>query len=305
MSTPMTAQEVSDIAHVTSTPTPPPAPAGAVPVYNVPRPGVAEKKVIDYIMVYGHSNLFYWWPVWLVSFILAGVTYAGGQNMAVVPSGTTVARVEVNGDTRDALVAPANQPIQPQGARLGTMDMTVSSNNNLGVVFVATLLFVAVASTILLRGLVSVIAVVSMVTIVVTFAFFGWWDNILWELGRLDIRMNAAGYMAVGIPLFLAWLAVVFLYDRQTYILFDQGQIRYVREVGDSELVVQSEGAVVEKKRNDFFRHWILGFGSGDLQIRTGRGGGMSIELENVLGIRRKLAVIDRMLKEKAVTVEA
>ena len=117
--------------------------------------------------------------------------------------------------------------------------------------------------------------------------------------------MNAAGYMAVAIPLFLAWLFVVCLYDRQRYIIFDQGQIRHVHEVGDSEVTVQSEGAIVEKKRNDVFRHWLLGLGTGDLAIRLGGPNGQSIELENVLWINRKLPLIQRMVKEKAITIEA
>ena len=123
-------------------------------------------------------------------------------------------------------------------------------------------------------------------------------------MGGLDIRINAAGYLTLAVPLFLAWLAVVTLYDRQQYVVFDQGQIRYVREVGDSEIVIQSEGAVVEKKRNDVFRHWLLGFGSGDLVIRTEGQNGQSIELENVLNISRKLVIINQMIKEKAITVD-
>ena len=38
---------------------------------------------------------------------------------------------------------------------------------------------------------------------------------------------------------------------------------------------------------------------------RTGGAHGQAIELENVLGINRKLVVINQMVKEKAVTVEA
>jgi len=183
--------------------------------------------------------------------------------------------------------------------------MTVSSNNNLGVIFVATIVLVALTSTILLRGLVSLVAVVLLITLTVTFALFGWWNDILAYLGGLDIRMNAAGYLAVGIPLFLAWLVVVLLYDRQIYMVFDQGQIRYVREVGDSEVVMQSEGAIVEKKRNDVFRHWLLGFGTGDLMVRTGGPNGPTIELENVINIGRKLTIINKMVKEKAITIES
>jgi hypothetical protein len=305
MATTMPASAVADVANVTTVPDQPAAPAGAVPVYHVPRPGTPLQKKIDYITIYGHSNLFYWWPVWLVSFILAIATYVEGRKMAVVPWKSEITQIEIDGEIRDAMVAPAGQSINSdQSGRLQDMEMTVSSNNTYGVLFIATLLFVAIFSTILLRGLVSIILVISLITLVVTFAFFGWWDTILWELGRLDVRMNAAGYLAIAIPLFLIWLAVIFFYDRQMYIVFDQGQIRYVREVGDSELVVQTEGAIVEKKRNDLFRHYLLGLGSGDIQIRTGGVGGATIELENVLNIRRKLVIIDRMLKEKAVTVE-
>src|SRR5581483_12486603 len=100
--------------HAMSTATPPPAspnPPGtpAVPVYQVPPPEAAQKRRIDYLIVYGHSNLFYWWPVWLVSFILAGVTYFEGQQMAVVPAGTVVEHdraVEGVAGRHDVLVAP-------------------------------------------------------------------------------------------------------------------------------------------------------------------------------------------------------
>lgn len=284
----------------------PDAPPGAVPVYNVPSPQDRAKEKVSYIVVYGHSNLLYWWPVWLVSFILAGVTYMEGGQMAIVPKDTEVRHdVPINGEPRDVLIAPPNQHFADVGEGRPTLPgMTVSRNNNLGVLFVATLLIVALASTILFRGLVSLVAIVVLIALVVTFALFGWWNDILLFLGGLDIRMNAAGYLAVAIPLFIAWVLVICVYDRQHYIVFDQGQIRYVQEVGDSEVVIQSEGAVVEKKRNDVFRHWLLGLGTGDLVIRTGGGHGQAIELENVINITRKLVIVNQMVKEKAVTVE-
>jgi hypothetical protein len=216
-------------------------------VYSVSAPGTREK--VDHIVVYGHSNLFYWWPVWLVSFALAGVTYFEADPAA---TGSSVP----------------------------------------GAVFVVTLLAVAVSSTVVFRGMVSLIGAVVLVALVAIFAY----------LGGLDIRINTAGYLCVGVPLFVAWAAVVFVYDRQHYVVFDSGQIRYVEEVGDSQMAVQAEGATVEKRRSDAFRHWVLGLGAGDLVVRAGHGG-RAIHLENVLNIRRKMAVIDRMLREKAVTV--
>lgn len=295
---------------VTDPAAPPPASPDAVPVYNVAPPGAHPVQKIDQIVIYGHSNLFYWWPVWLVSFILAGVTYFQGDRMAVVPTGSTVeAAVDVPGHAgvRDVLVAPAGQhfALAPEEADKQLSGMTVSRSNGPGVVFIGTILLVALSSTILLRGLVSLVMIVALIALTVTFALFGWWNDILAFVGGLDVRMNAAGYLALAIPLFLVWLVVVGIYDRQSYIIFDQGQIRYVREVGDSEMVMQSEGAIVEKKRNDVFRHWILGFGTGDLLVRTGGPNGPAIELENVLAIGHKLPIINRMIKEKSITIES
>jgi hypothetical protein len=151
--------------------------------------------------------------------------------------------------------------------------------------------------------MVSVVAFVSLLATAAAFAWFGWWGAILGFIGGLEVRLNAAGYLCIGIPLFLAWLAVILVYDRMHYVTFGRGQIRYVLEVGDGEVVMPSGGAVVEKKRSDAFRHWVLGLGAGDLMIRSGGPNSPAIELKNVLRIGQKLAVIDRMLREKAVTV--
>ena len=250
-----------------STEVPPPsapvaAPPPAVALYNVIR--TSPKHEVDQIVVYGHSSLFYWWPVWLVSFVLAGLTYAEGDRSGGV---------------------------------------TVSNDNAPGAVFVLTLVTVAISSTVIFRGMMSVILAISLVACVLAFAWFGWWGHILSFLGGLEIRINAAGYLCFGIPLLLAWLAVVCVYDRQHYIIFGRGQIRYVQEIGDSEMVMPAEGAIVEKRRSDVFRHWILGVGAGDLVIRSGGQHNPTIEMKNVLRIRWKLAVVDKLLREKTVTV--
>jgi hypothetical protein len=224
----------------------------------------APKSAVDQITIYGHSSLFYWWPVWVACFALAGATYAEGDQAGGV---------------------------------------TVSNANAPGVIFVMVLLAVAFSSTVLLRGMVSVVAILALVASAVALAWIGWWGSILGFLGGLEIRINAAGYLCIGVPLFVAWVGVVGVYDRMHYVIFGRGQIRYVLEVGDGEVVMPSEGAVVEKKRSDVFRHWVLGLGTGDLMIRSAAPNSPTIELKNVVRIQTKLAVIDKMLREKAVTV--
>jgi hypothetical protein len=50
------------------------------------------------------------------------------------------------------------------------------------------------------------------------------------------------------------------------------------------------------------FRHWLLGFGTGDIVVRTGDG--KKVELENVIGVNGKLRVINDMIRHKPIVVE-
>jgi|SRR6516165_1546964 len=47
-----------------------------------------QKKIV----VYSHSMLFYWWPVWFAGFIMALVSYMSDQRLAIVPAGTVARR---------------------------------------------------------------------------------------------------------------------------------------------------------------------------------------------------------------------
>src|SRR5260221_8812468 len=106
-------------------------------------PAVATREPKDRIRVFGHTNLFYWWPVWLVGFIMAGLTYSDGHVMAVVPEGTTVEQGKtIPGETgpRDVLVAPSGQTLPPQPRENAEQQpqLRVAVSNNYGVIFVAT-----------------------------------------------------------------------------------------------------------------------------------------------------------------------
>jgi hypothetical protein len=41
-------------------------------------PTTAQQKIV----VYSHSMLFYWWPVWMTGFIMALVSYMSDQRLA-------------------------------------------------------------------------------------------------------------------------------------------------------------------------------------------------------------------------------
>jgi hypothetical protein len=277
-------------------------PAGLVNTTRDPAADVGEE-----IRVYGHNNLFYWWPVWVLGFLFAALTYADGHVMAVVPEGTQVEQAQVvpgNSGPRNVLVAPPGQAVtapDPKG-RDNEPHLRVAANNNYGVVFIGAILFVIIATNLTLRGMASVIAIGLFVIAGLFVALMGWWDLVLAWLGGLDVRMNAGGYLAVAVPLCLLWSFSTFVYDHYTYLIVSRGQVRVRQEIGEGELAVDASGLLLEKKRNDVFRHWILGLGSGDLHVKTGGPSNLDFDLPNVLFVGWKLAKIQDMLREKEVT---
>ncbi len=264
------------------------------------------------IRIYGHSNLMYWWPVWALGFLLAFLTYLDGHLMAVVPAGTEVEQVELQpgqaGQTREVLVAPVGESVVTQkensdGSRKPWL--LVASNNNYGVVFIGAILFVIVVTNFTLRGLYSVVALGMVIMVGLIIALFGWWDNVLLWFGGLDVRMNAGGYLALAVPLFLIWAFSTFVYDRYTYLIVTRGQVRIRKEIGDGEIAVDGTGVLLTKERDDVFRHWLLGLGSGDIHVKTGGPANLDLELYNVVFIGSKLARIQELLREKEVATQS
>jgi hypothetical protein len=53
--------------------------------------------------------------------------------------------------------------------------------------------------------------------------------------------------------------------------------------------------------RSPLFRHWLLGFGSGDLIVKPAGTNAQQIEAHNVLFVGNKLQLIQQMLKTREV----
>lgn len=128
-----------------------------------------------------------------------------------------------------------------------------------------------------------------------------WWDHLLRFITVADIHLNAFGYFCIATTLFLFWLLVFVFFDRLVYVTFRRGQFRVHMAVGAAETAYEVFGMVLDKKRDDLFRHWILGFGSGDLIVKTGGPNPQTIELPNVLFVGTKLALAQQMLQEREV----
>ena len=218
-----------------------------------------------------------------------------------MPAGTQV--VEGFDGGREALVPPAGThlPQDPATGKPREPTLRVASHSGYGVVFVVVVLLVIFVTNVPIRGLWSVLVIITVLLGTVILALAGWWDDILEAAGRSHVFINAFGYLAIALPLLVLWLVVVLFFDSRTYMVFVPGQLRVHQEIGSGEAAYDTLGMVVAKRRSDLFRHWLLGFGSGDLLVQTGGASGKQFEMHNVLFVGSKLQLVQQMLQTREV----
>src|SRR5262249_27055712 len=155
--------------------------------------------------IISHSSLFYWWPVWLVGFIMAGLTWWDGYRLAVVPPHTkpiknaVVVPPRADGKqpkpiTRDVLVLDEGKELlkktDESGELLQPDDIRMASSKSYGILYVVVLLLVIFITNVPLRGLWSLFIIIFILMISIIFAQSGIWDEILTRSKLLAIHIN-------------------------------------------------------------------------------------------------------------------
>jgi hypothetical protein len=296
-----------------------------------PPPGARTKH--SQIKLISHSNLFYWWPVWALAFFMALWTAIENHRLAILPAHAVVRKVkevDPEGPVRRVVeVAPNAEHHQGdylmtfrderghprttaslEAAAQATTDgkseafrPRISQEAWLGAVFTIGLVLTIAITNIPLRGLWSFVTLILIVVLILFISILQAWESIFEALGRLYIHINMAGYLFIGISVFVLWALATFIFDRQAYVIFTPGQIKVCEHIGAAVKTYDTYGIHMEKQRDDLFRHYILGFGSGDLVIRTAGAERNEIKLPNVLGIGWRLRTIEDMLRERATVV--
>jgi hypothetical protein len=241
------------------------------------------------IVVISHSGLFYWWPVWAIGLVFALATLVDGHRLAIVPRGA-------HAEAKAAAAGEGDQQVEHR--------IRIAASKNYGVIFVVVLLLVILITNVPLRGLWSVIVLIVVILGTVILALAGVWEAILGALGSLHIYINMGGYLTISIALLAMWAIVTFFFDRQVYMIFSPGGMRVREEIGGGESTYDTTGMVVQKQRNDLFRHWILGLGSGDLIVNTAGASAHHFNLPNVLFVGYKLSQIEDLIREKQVRAQ-
>jgi len=217
------------------------------------------------VRVFSHSMLFYWWPVWAVGYLLALITRVWGEQVTFHIGG------------QEAVVW-----FHPSGS--------------LGVIFTFVLVLVIVMTHFVVRGVASLTVIITAIAGVLFIAYMNWWDPILNALAGLRIYMNLSFYLFFSTAIFVVWALAVFVYVRLDYYVFRPGQLVHVTVLGGAEETYDARGMVLVKIRDDLFRHWILGVGSGDLHVATTGARKADFVIHNVLFVGTKLKQIEALV---------
>jgi len=183
-----------------------------------------------------------------------------------------------------------NAPQEPPEVKLHT-----TRGKGIGVVWATMLLLVIFVTNVPLRGMWSVLIITVLICLSVLFWALDIWDNIFAVVSQLGIQMNMGGYVFISTGLFIMWSVAFFFFDRQMYIVFQPGLMKVCLEIGEGEKSYDTVGMTIERQRNDIFRHWILGLGSGDLIVRTTGADAHEFRLNNVLFLNWNLQKIEEL----------
>lgn len=268
------------------------------------------------ITLISHSMLFYWWPIWVVGLVMAAITYVENNRLAIVPDGSKLSVIEKDekGTPTAYRLAVTHPTKSLDDARVATespgaettFKARVSQKAWMGPVFCVVLLLTVVITNVPMRGLWSFLVLLLFVVVALLISLVPQgWDSLLKAVGDLHIYINMAGYLFIALAVLILWAVSVFVFDQRTYMRVTPGQIQVCEHVGASIRNFDTMGLSFEKQRDDLFRHWLLGFFSGDLIVRTAGAEQETIRLPNVLWISWRLEEVQQLLREKATVMRS
>lgn len=241
------------------------------------------------VTIYEHSPIFYWWPVWVTGFLMAILTGLYGTKYNFEE-----ARVATD-EERQAVAQGEAAVGEASVTRMGR----IHPNENLGVIFTMVLVLVFLVTNISVRGMASALVIATIIIVTLFLAYMEWWGYLLRRFDNLTIYMNLGFYVTFSTIVFVVWGFTFFVFDRFTSWTFRPGQVVYSRLWGGAERTFDTYGASVYKKRDDLFRHWVLGLGTGDIYLATTGAEARSFDIRNVILVGTRLNEIQKLVAMK------
>ena len=228
-----------------------------------------EAAALREVRLVAHSNILYWWIVWLYGFVCA----AGTQiNHILVP--------------------------------FGGKQIKFFPEAWLGLSYIALVLFVVVFTNVRARVLHTFIIAAILALALVGLEWQWGLGSIFKFVPELRVQMNLAFYMVTSTCLLIIWLIVVFGIDPLTYWRFAGGQVVETHRLGNAAgNVYDTRGMLMRRQPDDFFRHKLLGLGflglgTGDLVFRPAMAGSEAFVIENVWRSNEQQKRIERLLTQ-------
>ncbi len=223
----------------------------------------SESEVLQ-VIVYGHSALLYWWPLWVAGYVMALMTWMHHD--------------VVTFDGKAEWFYPSQ---------------------NLGVVYALLMLMLIAITSARVRGMKGALIIAGLAFLTLLFVHMNWWDPILDYLGHLSIYLSLGFYLFSSSLLCIAWFITVFFIDHMSFWRFRPGQVTHEYLGGIVDKSWDTDNMIFSKRQDDLFRHWVIGLGSGDLLMQTMGGRGESSNVQNVLLVIGKISRIQRLIATK------
>ena len=187
---------------------------------------------------------------------------------------------------------------QPEEVKIGDAMTYIHASSNLGLIFFVVLFLVILVTNYSVRGLASGIVILGLVLTFVLMLYFNVWESVFGWILSHKIYLNMGAYLWISTVMFVMWAIVVFGLDRLSYWEIDPGQLTRDSLMGSGSKSYNTQGMTLEKHQDDLFRHWLLGLGSGDLQVMTSGATREQIDIHNVLFVGHKIIAMQRLIAE-------
>lgn len=228
------------------------------------------------VRLVAHSNMLYWWVVWLYGYICALATYV---NHVVIP--------------------------------FGGKQIKFFPEAWLGISYAAVVLFVIVFTNVRARVLHTFIIAAVLALSLIAIEWQWGLGSVFSFVPEIRVHMNLAFYMLMSTGLLIIWIIVVFGIDQLTYWRFGGGQVVERHRLGNAAgHVYDTRGMLMRRSPDDFFRHKLLGLGflgigTGDVVFKPAAAGSEPFLIENVWRSNEQQRRIERLLTNSGGSGEA
>jgi len=187
---------------------------------------------------------------------------------------------------------------QGELVKIGESETLIHNSSDLGLIFFVVLFLVILVTNYSVRGLASGIVILGLVLTFVLLLYFQVWEQVFGWITSRTIYLNSGAYLWFSTIMCVMWVIVVFGLDRFSYWEIDPGQLTRDSLMGSGSKSYNTQGMTLEKHQDDLFRHWLLGLGSGDLQVMTYGAKREQIDIHNVLFVGHKIIAMQRLIAE-------